>query len=306
MNIQWINDLATLRKTENFSRAAQLSNLSQPAFSRRIRALEAWVGTALVDRSSHPIKLTRAGEQILEAGQQALSRIESERKTICESLAQPDKYVVTFATQHSIGWRFYPKWLQAFEQSYGPIFSRLRADDLPNCIVDLVRGEVDFVISYESKHAWGVEPRPEIESLTIGRDRLIPVCKPDGSGAPLFNMDDGSNSPVPFLRFGPSAPIGQHVEPILKKYNLGARLYPIYENSMSGALRIRARDGLGVAWLPRSLVEPDIESKSLTWAGREEWAADVDIRLHRLRRTHNPLIRNIWTFLKLREGVPLI
>ncbi len=306
MDTRWIKDLACLAKTGNFSHAAQLNNISQSAFSRRIKAFEAWVGTPLVNRSKHPVVLTGSGMQMLEAGKQALSRIETERQHIRESMAQPDKYVVTFAAQHSIGWRFYPAWLQAFEEVFGPIISRLRADDLPNCVSDLNRGEVDFVISYESEDAKGAQRKPEFDSLVIGRDQLIPVCKPDADGNPIFTIDDQSKSPVPFLRFGPSAPIGWHVQPILKKRNLNAKLNLVYENSMGGALRVRAHDGLGVAWLPRSLVEPDIESKLLTWAGGVEWAIDVDICLHRLKRNDNMMIRKIWSFLQLREGVPLI
>jgi DNA-binding transcriptional LysR family regulator len=306
MDIQWFKDLGSLANTGNFSQAAELNNISQSAFSRRIRALEVWVGASLVDRSKHPVKLTAAGEQMLAVGRQALSRIEAEREHIREALAQPDRYVITFAAQHSIGGRFYLSWLQAFEKSFGPIISRLRADDLPNCIVDLKRGEVDFVISYESETASGVDSAKKFDSLVIGRDRLIPVCKTDTNGEPLFKIDGNSSVAIPYLRFGKSAPIGRHVEPILKKRNLIARLSPVYENSMGGALRVQARDGLGVAWLPQSLVEPDISSGLLTWAGGEEWAIDVDIRLHRLRRNHNMLIRKIWTFLKLREGVPLI
>lgn len=306
MDIQWFKDLGRLAETGNFSQAAELNHISQSAFSRRIRALEAWVGAPLIDRSRHPVKLTGAGEQILEAGKQALSRIETEREQVRQALAQPDKYVVTFAAQHSIGWRFYPSWLQAFEKSFGPIISRLRADNLPNCIGDLTHGEVDFVISYESEHAQAVSAAPEFDSLNIGRDRLIPVCKADTGGEPLFRITETPKTPIPYLRFGKTAPIGWHVEPILRKRNLIKHLTPIYENSMSGALRIRARDGLGVAWLPQSLVEFDIESGLLTWAGDEKWAIEVNIRLHRLKRNHNNLIRKIWTFLKLREGVPLI
>ncbi len=62
---------------------------------------------------------------------------------------------------------------------------------------------------------------------------------------------------------------------------------------MGGALRIQVRADPGVAWLLQSLVEPDISCDLLTWAGGEEWAIDVNIRLHRLRRNHNMLIRKI-------------
>ena len=305
-HLQWFKDLGALAATGNFSRAAEMNNISQSALSRRIKSLEDWVGAVLVDRTRHPIGLTDAGRQMLEAGEQALNRIETERDQIRENLAQPDRYVITFAAQHSIGWRFYPSWLQAFEAAFGPIMSRLRADNLPTCVADLRREEVDFVIAYESDHASGIEPGPEFQSLVIGRDRLIPVSKAAANGDPLFRVDDPSLAAIPFLRFGPSAPIGQHLEPILAASNLGERLKPVYENAMVGALRIRARDGLGLAWLPQSLIQPDLDAGLLTLAGGEELAIDLRIRLYRLARNHNKLIRKVWTFLSLREGVLLV
>lgn len=306
MDLQWLRDLEGVAATGNFSQAAERNNISQSAFSRRIKALEAWVGAPLIDRSHHPVTLTRAGEQILEAGHQVISRLETAREQVRLALAQPDQYVVTFAAQHSIGWRFYPSWLQSFEKAFGPIMSRLRADDLPNCIADLRKGEVDFVLAYESAYTPSVDPSREMDSVVIGNDRLIPVCKANADGTPLFPIRRRSTVAIPYLRFGPTAPIGRHVEPILKRRNLITRLAPIYENSMGGALRIRARDGLGVAWLPQSLVQPDIDAGLLTWAGDEEWAVEVEIRLYRMKRNDNMLIRKIWTYLKLREGVPLI
>lgn len=306
VNISWFKDLGNLAQTGNFSQAAQLGNVSQPAFSRRIRALEAWVGATLVDRSRQPVRLTAAGRQMLEAGQQALSRIETERTQVREALAQPDRYVVTFATQHSIGWRFYPAWLQALENAFGPIMSRLRADDLPNCLEDLEKGEVDFVISYQSDVSSGVAGMASLESLKIGQDALVPVCQARADGAPLFNVDDHRSDPIPFLRFGPSAPIGEHVEPLLQADGIGERLRVVYENTMAGALRVRARDGAGVAWLPRSLVRPDLEAGLLALAGGPRWSIELEIRLHRLNVNTNQLTRKIWTFLALREGVPLV
>jgi len=305
MNFQWFKDLGALARTGNFSRAAEFNNISQPAFSRRIKALEAWIGVPLVDRSTHPVRLNEAGKQILEAGQQAIERIETERAHVLEALTQPDRYVVKFAAQHSISWRFFPVWLQAFESSYGAILSRLRADDLPNCIEDMKNGEVDFVISYESAMQPSVDTDRELTSLTIGHDTLIPVCKPRADGRPLFDMDESSVLPIPFLRFGSNAPIGWHVEPLLESRGLKTRLKIVYENSMAGALRIRARDGMGVSWLPKTLVQPDLDSRLLTLAGSDHWTINVDIRIHRLSANHNALVRNIWSFLALREGVPL-
>ncbi|MDU8909745.1 LysR family transcriptional regulator [Aestuariicoccus sp. MJ-SS9] len=302
MDLLLIRDLERLRQTGNFSQAAALGNLSQPAFSRRIKALEAWVGVTLVDRSRQPVRLTEAGAQILEAGLQASARIEQERSQILEAQSLPDKYVVTFAAQHSIGWRFYPAWLQGLEDAYGPILSRLRADDLPNCMRDLKNGSVDFVIAYQRADA----PRGMcVDSIAIGDDQLIPVCKPDAEGLPLFRFDTPGVK-MPYLRFGDAAPIGAHLEPLFLDKLLSRRLQTVYENSMAGALRIRARAGDGVAWLPRSLVAPDVDSGILVQAGEPDWIVDLSIRLFRNTERSNRTTRSIWSFLEVRQSVSLL
>lgn len=302
MDILHFKDLERLKRTGNFSQAAALGNLSQPAFSRRIKALEAWVGATLIDRTHQPVTLTTAGEQMLEAGLQALSRIEQERSQILEAQSLPDKYVVTFGAQHSIGWRFYPAWLQELEDAYGPVLSRLRADDLPNCMRDLQSGDVDFVIAYVGANT---AQHRLVESIKIGEDQLVPVCKPNADGSPLFDFDTPGVR-MPFLRFGDAAPIGTHLEPLFQRNRISDCLRTVYENSMAGALRIRARAGDGVAWLPKSLVLPDLESGILVRTGKPDWLVDLSIRMFRNKERSNRVTRAIWTFLEVRQSVSLV
>lgn len=302
MDVFLFRDLERLQRTGNFSQAAALGNLSQPAFSRRIKSLEAWVGVTLVDRSRQPVSLTTAGAQMLEAGLQALARIEQERSQILELQSLPDKYVVTFGAQHSIGWRFYPSWLQALEEVYGPILSRLRADDLPNCMRDLKNGDVDFVIGYADKTT---DKGNGADSIVIGEDQLIPVCKPDAEGAPLFSFETAGVK-MPFLRFGDAAPIGAQLEPLFIRHDIAARLQTVYENAMAGALRIRAGAGDGVAWLPKSLVAPDLANGILVQTGAPDWCVDLSIRLYRNKALSNRITRSIWAFLEVRQSVSLV
>ena len=300
MDMFWFRDLDHLSQTGNFSQAAEMSHISQPAFSRRIKALELWVGVGLVDRRAHPVQLTAAGHQMLEAGHQALLRIESERRQILEAHALPAKYVVTFGAQHSIGWRFYPQWLQDFEDGFGPILSRLRADDLPNCERDLRRGDVDFVIAFvaaeTTRAPTGIAADDRLDSVLIGRDRLLPVCTPGQDGGPLFDFSD-PEAKVPFLQFGANAPINRHLEPVLCRAPLAGMLQPVYENAMAGALRIRARDGAGVAWLPQSLIAADLENGMLVRTGIAAWEIPLEIRLFRRKNQSNHLTRAIWSYL---------
>ena len=101
------------------------------------------------------------------------------------------------------------------------------------------------------------------------------------------------------------APISQHIEPLLAQHDLHRRLGVVYENSMAGALRIRARDGAGIAWLPRSLVAPDLESGKLTLTGDPGWHVQLQIKLHRMREGGNPLTNAIWGYLAASGPLPM-
>ena len=299
MDITLFRDLERLRQTGNFSQAATLANLSQPALSRRIKSLEDWVGAILVDRSHQPVTLTNAGHQMLEAGLQSIERIENERAQIREVLSLPDKYMITFGAQHSIGWRFYPAWLQSLEEDYGPILSRLRADDLPNCLRDLKNGTVDFVVAYQQFEG---SLSGDFESVQIGSDQLIPVCKPNADGSPMFTFNQ-PNIEMPYLRFGDQAPISDLLKPLFAKHDLSTRLRTVYENAMAGALRMRAQAGDGVAWLPKSLVTPDLAQGLLVVVGEQDLMVDVQIRLLRNPERSNMSTRAIWTYLRKKGPV---
>ena len=60
MELKWLEDLLVLLEERSISRAAARRHVTQPAYSRRIRQLEAWLGVELVDRSTKPIKIRDA------------------------------------------------------------------------------------------------------------------------------------------------------------------------------------------------------------------------------------------------------
>jgi DNA-binding transcriptional LysR family regulator len=56
----------------NFTRAAERLHMAQPPLSAAIRQLEQQLGVALLDRTSRQVRLTPAGEQMLERGRELL------------------------------------------------------------------------------------------------------------------------------------------------------------------------------------------------------------------------------------------
>ena len=82
MDHKWLEDFLMLARERNFSKASALRHVTQPQFSRRIRALELWAGSELINRSGIPITLTPAGDTLLPAAKISANALADARERI--------------------------------------------------------------------------------------------------------------------------------------------------------------------------------------------------------------------------------
>ncbi|HBJ68664.1 MAG TPA: LysR family transcriptional regulator, partial [Alcaligenes faecalis] len=80
--LKLLEDFVTLARAGSFVRAAEQRHVTHPAFGRRIRALETWVGTPLVERSSLPITLTPEGQVFYNTANQVLEQLNRVRRQL--------------------------------------------------------------------------------------------------------------------------------------------------------------------------------------------------------------------------------
>ena len=77
MNLRHLRAFATIADVGGFARAATRLNLSQPALSRQIHALEAEWGVPLFDRIRRRVQLTSEGEELLRRSRSLLAEADS-------------------------------------------------------------------------------------------------------------------------------------------------------------------------------------------------------------------------------------
>lgn len=103
MNVEskWLEDFLVLAKVRNFSQAAIIRNVTQPAFSRRIRLLEETIGAELIDRKSKPIELTPSGKLFRVTARSLVNQIVTGISQISD-LSRLGGNVVQIAAAHSL------------------------------------------------------------------------------------------------------------------------------------------------------------------------------------------------------------
>lgn len=79
-----IRYVLTVAELKNFTRAAEMLHVSQPALSQQIRQLERELGGALFDRSGRVVTLTEFGRAYIEHARQALDHLEAGKRTLHE------------------------------------------------------------------------------------------------------------------------------------------------------------------------------------------------------------------------------
>lgn len=75
ISLRQLSHALALNEHGNFGRAAEASNLSQPAFSRSVSALESALGVKLFDRTSQGVVPTAFGEAVFRHGEAILEGI---------------------------------------------------------------------------------------------------------------------------------------------------------------------------------------------------------------------------------------
>lgn len=267
MNLSWLEDFLALAASGNFSRAAQDRHMTQPAFSRRIRALEEWLAVELFDRSTQPARLTPAGEWLRPQAEEMLAtvaRLPGEARAVAEANAA----TLRLAATHALSFTFLPRWLQSLEAhtARGPI--RLVSDVLERCETLLAQRQVQFVIAHAPAAARGELDARGAPSITIGADVLLPVRS---RGAPERAL----------LGFSDESGLGRIVRQTLGPELAASGLLPVFTAHLASVLKSMALEGRGLAWLPESLVRDELAAGRLQVAGPVHWRIPVEIRLYR-------------------------
>ncbi|HEX7645885.1 MAG TPA: LysR substrate-binding domain-containing protein [Noviherbaspirillum sp.] len=298
MDIKWVEDFLSLAQTRNFSRSAEDRNVTQSALSRRIRALEAWVGADLVDRSTYPLALTPSGKIFSATATEAVRLLQDTRAMLRGQSA--DDNMLRVSAGHTLSLNFFPMWLNSVRSRHGGIRARILPANVHDSVLSLVEGNCDLLLCYHHPDL-PIELDPvKYQCASLGSDVVMPVSIPNRSGHAAFSLPGAKGSPTPRLGYTATSFFGRVVERIVSRADKGSHFVNVYESDMAELLKHMALAGHGLAWLPESCIVRELAEGRLVRAGSEQWSLSLEIRLYRAVDNHKPLLDELWSALDKR------
>jgi DNA-binding transcriptional LysR family regulator len=297
LDLDWLEDFLALADSGNFSRAAKLRAIAQPAFSRHIKSLEEWVGVDLFDRSTQPVVLTEAGKRFHPAIDDLLQRLEVSRLK-ARAAHEQAALSLRFAATHVLSLSFFPKWLSGIEAQLrlGPI--QIMSDHLVACEELMLQGRIQFLLCHG--HA-SVASRLDDVQYTFARvsdDVLMPVTAPDSQGLPQHWIEESATQSVAVLAYGQDSGLGRIMRSLTSKALEEAPFSTVFTAHHAVLLKTMAMEGRGIAWLPQSQIMAELASGLLVPAGHPHWHIPVDIRLYRQRAALSAPAEALWRVIQ--------
>ena len=296
MDLKWLEDFISLAETHSFSRSAELRHVTQPAFSRRIRSLESWLGVDLIDRTAYPTRLTPAGELFHGQALEILAQLSHARALLRGQQSVPPD-TVNVAVPHTLALTFFPKWLTEVKRTCGEFSTRLTAGNVHDAVMALESGGCDLLLCYHHPHQPVHLDPARYDMLVLGEEILRPYARCDSRGVPMYCLPGQASAPVPFLAYAPGAYLERMVALMVAEGEQTLHLAACYETDMAEGLKSMVLEGHGLAFLPESAVSREVRRHQLAVAGDARWQLSMEIRLYREHRSSKPLVNTLWQTL---------
>jgi DNA-binding transcriptional LysR family regulator len=292
VDIKWLEDVLVLYDEQNFSRAAERRNITQPAFSRRIRLFENWLGAKICDRSVQPIRLIPELERLIPDITNVVADFYHLRNSIC---TESDTRNVTFATQHALVSGVFPELFDSIRVQIRPVTVRLRTANYPECLEWLEKGQVNFVLCYQTPAAVQ-EDRGPFSQLLIGKERLVPVTATDTDGNRLHEPCESKT--IKMMNYPPDSFLrgvfnqGRMMD-IMRDYTIEN----VCTSSLATAQKQLMLAGMGIAWLPETLVHNELDDGRVESLEEHFGSIDLSIVLLKSRIRSNELVNSVWKMI---------
>lgn len=171
MDLRQFRYFSQAARRENFRKASEDLRVAQSALTRQIQILEQELGFLLFDRVKRGVRLTAAGQRLLERSQHILGEVDRLKETL-QIEAHVPSGPASLAAPPSIGRLLFAKLAQTFLKFYPKVTLSLVEGWTSNAMGQLRRGELSLAIMSDPP------PDPLLEYTWLFTESIYLVGRP--------------------------------------------------------------------------------------------------------------------------------
>ena len=181
LDVKRMRVLREVAQRGSFSAAGEALGYTQSAISQQVAALERETGSTLVERGARGIRLTDAGQALVDNAEGILARIAAAEEEL-EAIAGLRGGRLRLASFPTAGATLVPLAIAEFSRSHPGIELSLMEAEPEVALPMLKAGELDVALIFEYSplpHAYYEEHRADIELLHLLDDPMYVALPPD-------------------------------------------------------------------------------------------------------------------------------
>ncbi|MBZ9582948.1 LysR family transcriptional regulator [Klebsiella quasivariicola] len=272
MDCKWLEDFLALSQHGNYSLAAAARHITQPALSRRIKALEEMLGVPLFDRTTTPVTLTRYGESFEPYVRQILSSI-TEAQHELAAMAPATENTLVMVSLHTLSVNILPDMINYLRQSEPQLNFAVNASiqGVDNHFNALIDRQIDILVTYDIPSSQpGLDIAGKLKRSLWRYERFIPVISTD-----IMGVLDDPGAQIPWLSYSDYTFVRRIVDPAEQRVR--HRLKKVFESGLSETIKEMVLRHMGMAWLPESMVAEALVSREVIHCWPEDAAMICEI-----------------------------
>lgn len=270
METRLLEDALALIEEGSMSAAAVRRNMTQPAFSRRIRSLENWLGEELVVRHTNRVEIKA---NLLEKEQEIRSLLTTLGRFREGSTQTAKDFLI--ASQHSLSVSVVPEICQRLTTHPGIEKVRLRTRNQDENIMLFLKHDVDMLLSYVPAGSARIPFNETILQKIWRHDTLVPMV--GGELRYALNDQMEPEQAMDMIRYPDDSEFGRIIASGLstapKRLTGRVRIVTAYALSVVEMIK----RGNGVGWIPHSLVRDELRRGDIVPLSRDYGRIPIDV-----------------------------
>lgn len=255
MDTRYLQTFREVAKWQSFTRAAEVLGYAQSSITVQIQNLETEFGVSLFERWGRKIRLTHAGEVLLDYTEQMLALLDEAKGQLSEHAQLAG--TLSVGTVESLAAFYLPPYVQKFRQEHPQMRVLLHPGICHELRAGVKEGTYDFAFILDK---W--QENADLITINLGEEELVVVSSPDHRLSKLEHVEATDFSGENWIFTEAGCSYRSLLESVLRE--AGSTVHSALEFGSMEAIKQCVAHDLGIALIPKIAVKDEVKSGKLT------------------------------------------